>query len=199
MAPADEAHILKQLSQGSEQAFNVILDRYESRVFHVALRILRSRELAREVVQEVFLKIWIKREMFAEYEGIEGFCFTAARNQTLNMLDKLANQGKLQYEYLLGQEQATQSVENSFDFEFLEEHYQGLLKRSMDKLPEEQLQVYRLFNEEKLPIKDIATQLNLTTSTVKYRLKQVRRFLRDEIEPHLPATVFLSLLHAGFC
>ena len=57
----DESELLHQLKQGSEFAFTQIFDHYRSRIYTVALTYLKSSALAEEIVQDVFLKIWLKR------------------------------------------------------------------------------------------------------------------------------------------
>ncbi|HET9486740.1 MAG TPA: sigma factor, partial [Chryseosolibacter sp.] len=59
--PYDEKEDLELLAEGDEYAFARIFDRYRGRVFGVALKFLKSHVLAEEVVQEVFLKVWIRR------------------------------------------------------------------------------------------------------------------------------------------
>ncbi len=58
----DEAEVLLQVAAGSERAFAVLFRQYSSKVFSFALKLTKSEELAEEVVQEVFIKIWLTRE-----------------------------------------------------------------------------------------------------------------------------------------
>lgn len=196
MAAYNEAEFLRKMAQGDERAFTEIMRRHRDKVFGVALRIFRSRDLALEVVQEVFITVWTRRELFAHSTEIGGFCCTAARNKTIDTLRRIYTRDKAQYEFLMDQVAESSAPDKLIDFEVLEQHYEDLLTSSVDKLTIEQKRVWQLFNAGH-SYQQIAEQLNITASTVKYHLTNARAFLRREIEPHLPAIIALAITQTG--
>jgi RNA polymerase sigma factor (sigma-70 family) len=82
----DDTKTIRLLAGGSEHAFTLIFDRYQAKVYRAAYKILKSRPLAEEIVQEVFLKVWARRIAFPEIRSLEAFLYTSARNLTIDYL-----------------------------------------------------------------------------------------------------------------
>jgi RNA polymerase sigma-70 factor (ECF subfamily) len=186
----NEKRVLEQLAQGSEEAFTHIVDEYHNRVFGIAYRYLKSREHSKEIVQEVFLKVWSKRIAFSEAKNLEAFIFTATKNLTLNYLEKIANEWSAQYQFTLDHKTITPSVEHLL----IEQQNEELLRETLQKLPPHQMQVYQLARVEGLSYEETAVRLSITVNTVKYHMKMVHKFLRCHLQPHTVLKTFLLLL-----
>jgi len=176
----DDAEVLRQLALGNELAFVQIIDRYEQRVFSVAYKFLKSREQAKEIVQEVFMRVWTKREAFAEAKNLEALIYTATRNLTLNLLEKLANERSAQYQFT----QRRDNVSHATEYTLRDNEYEALLHKSLQELPPQQLLVYQLAKVEGLSYEETAERLNISPNTVKYHIKHIHRFLREKLEIH---------------
>lgn len=177
-ATFDEAELLRQLALGNELAFVQIIDRHEQKVFSVAYKFLKSREYAKEIVQEVFLRVWNKRDAFSEAKNLEALIYTTTKNLTLNFLEKIANERMAQYKFTLLRDNVSRTTEYA-----LQDHeYEALLQRSLELLPPQQLLVYQLAKVEGLSYEETAERLNITTNTVKYHIKHIHRFLREKLE-----------------
>src|SRR5688572_23996982 len=92
-------HLLFSLKQGDRTAFRAIFDRYQKRVYHFVFSITKSDYVAEDIVQEVFIRIWTKREALEPGNSFEAFLFTIARNLTYNHLRSIANQQALKAEF----------------------------------------------------------------------------------------------------
>lgn len=79
----DETEILLQVAAGNERAFTILFRRYSSKVYSFALKLTRSEELAEEVVQEVFIKIWLNREGLGEIQEFGAYLNRINRNHSL--------------------------------------------------------------------------------------------------------------------
>jgi RNA polymerase sigma-70 factor (family 1) len=187
--PFNEAEVLMLLVQGSEYAFTQIFDRYQPRVFAAALDLLKSRELAKDVVQEVFLKVWTRRIAFENVRNLEAFIFTITKNFTLNILRKKSNEIAASYQYAMKREVASNSVEHAL----ADQQYAALLRQTIGKLPPQQRRVYELSRHEGLSHEDIARQLNISGRTVNNHMNTALRFIRESLEPHM-GLMFLPIL-----
>ena len=195
-AKFDEGQALQLLAQGSEYAFTQILDAYQDRVFGIAFRYLKSRENAKEIVQEVFLKVWNRRIAFAEVRNLEAFIFTATKNLTLNYLEKLAHEWSAQYQFTRNHD--SNGVSNSVEHHILDQQNEELLKQTLQMLPPHQMQVYQLARVEGLSYEEIANRLSITVNTVKYHMKMAHKFLRVRLVPHttiIALPLLLSILY----
>src|SRR5271154_2003322 len=79
----------------SDQSFKCLFDNYKNRIFGYVLAIARSPYAAEEITQEIFIKLWLCRDILHEVDNLDGYIFTIARNRTLNHLRKAANNAKL--------------------------------------------------------------------------------------------------------
>jgi RNA polymerase sigma-70 factor (family 1) len=177
----NEAEMLQLLARGSEYAFTQVFDRYHGRVFGTALKILRSRELAKDIAQEVFLKVWDRRIAFSEVQNLEAFIFTMTRNLTLNYLEKAANEQAANHKFSAQHK----SVNNTTDHPLADQQYEQLLKQTLELLPPQQKLVYELSRIEGLNHEDIARRLNISHWTVNNHITSALKFIRNRLEPHI--------------
>jgi RNA polymerase sigma-70 factor (ECF subfamily) len=181
---------LELLAQGNEYAFTQVFDSYYPRVYGAALKLLRSRELAKDIAQEVFLKVWDKRITFTEVLNLEAFVFTMARNLTLNQLEKLANERVAQYKFISD----LKGVTDNTDHALAEQQYEQLLQETLALLPPQQKRVYELSRIEGLNHEDIARQLNISHWTVNNHISCALKFIRLHLKPHLGSLAIPILL-----
>ena len=177
----DEAEELTLLARGDEHAFAKLYNRYKNRVFTTALRYLKERELAQEVVQETFLKVWELRATFAHVKNAEAYIFTMARNRTLTHLKKLTNDQSAQLHYAV----AYTRREVAGGRELLEEENDRILEETLGMLTPQQRKVYALSREEGLSHQAIAEKLNISTNTVNNHIKDSLKVMRRRLQPYI--------------
>jgi RNA polymerase sigma-70 factor (ECF subfamily) len=185
-----EGEVLRLLKGGSELAFAQIFDRYRPQVYRTARQFLKSTELAEEIVQEVFLKLWLKRETMDEVERLDAFLFTIARNLTLDALRKLSHEIVAKKHF---SSEASYS-ENTIDHALQETQYAELLEQAVALLPPQQKQVFHLAKVEGLSHEAIAEQLNISRLTVKAHMAKALQSIRTHLQPHLGTMSFLPFL-----
>ncbi len=83
-----ENDLLKRVAAGDEAAFTQLFDSYWDNIYGVAYVITKSRETARDIVQEVFVKIWLLREELVNKDNFRNFLFIVARNHIFSELRK---------------------------------------------------------------------------------------------------------------
>ncbi len=88
----NEHLIIKQVSEGNEISFRLLFNHYADAIYTVALNYCKSHELSEEIVQDVFLKIWLKKEILSEIDKFDNYLFIVARNHILNVLRKKAKE-----------------------------------------------------------------------------------------------------------
>nr|WP_295921910.1 sigma-70 family RNA polymerase sigma factor [uncultured Dyadobacter sp.] len=161
-----EQELLHDLSKGDERAFRTIFTRYADVLGKHILRITRSQELAEEVVQDVFLKIWLKREELTEVRDFRAYLFVLSRNYAINYLKKTAKA-------LLDGQAADRVAVEDIDVSEHEhdDDYYALIDEAIDRLPPQQQKVYLLSRHERLKYNEIASRLNLSRETVKKYLQ----------------------------
>nr|WP_294782369.1 RNA polymerase sigma-70 factor [uncultured Flavobacterium sp.] len=183
---SNEKIILYELSQGSEVAFTKLYNQYKNNVYAVALKITKSKILAEETVQNVFLKIWQNHHSLAEIESIENYLFIIARNQIFDMLKKTARDTA---SLTAVNSDNTFSVEA--DSSVQDDQYSHILNRIVEQLPPQQKKIYKMARQEGLSHQEIAENLGLATDTVKKHMAQALKFIRQKIAPYMHIFMYL--------
>src|SRR6185312_15492514 len=91
----NEKELFTLLASGNEAAFTQIFDYFEPQLFPFILKITRSQSIAEEVVQEIFIKLWINRTKMGDVENHRAYIFKMATNKTMNYLRDLARKSEL--------------------------------------------------------------------------------------------------------
>ncbi|MDI9364081.1 MAG: RNA polymerase sigma-70 factor [Flavobacterium sp.] len=170
-------HLLQLMSSGNEMAFKKLYDKYYDKIFAVALNFTKSKVIAEEIVQDVFLKIWLKREALTGVDNFEAYLFIMARNHIYNCLrSKMKDIVYLDYlqNYFAVVEDATSSL-------YTKDIYK-LISEAREKLPPQQRRVFELSRYEGLNHKAIAEKLSISTLTVKAHLTKALQFIRQKLE-----------------
>ncbi len=192
----NEPEILQRLKEGSESAFTQLFERYRVKLYSVAFKFLKSSVLAEETVQDVFLKIWLKRSELPVIKNFEGYLFIMGRNFIFDRIKKMA------YEKVA---QTNWNGETAFteDAEYLIRRHQCelLLQKAIELLPPQQKQVYSLARKEGMSHEKIAEHMKLSRVTVKTHmakaLQNIRRYLDGRLNnvsltPFLIASIFFQ-------
>lgn len=177
----DQAKMLKLFAEGSEYAFTQIYERYQDRVFVTAFSILKDRELANDIVQEIFLQVWNRRIAFAQVSNLEAFIYTMAKNLTLTYLRDRSTEIAASYQY----SQTRNLVDNSIGNNVMEQDYELILNQTLEQLPLQQRRVYQLSRVEGLKHEAIAMQLKISDSTVNNLLTTALKSIRRRLKPHI--------------
>lgn len=178
--PYNERELLHNLKGGSELAFRKILDKYNAPIFRFSMGYIKSKEFAEEIVQETFMKLWIKRGSINPELSFESFLFQIAKNTIHNFLKKAANDRKLCEAIFY----KNQYHDNALQDQISWSEYQLLAKEAIDLLSERQRQIFILAKEQGMSYAEIGQQLNISPNTVKNHLVNATKEIRYFLEKH---------------
>jgi RNA polymerase sigma-70 factor (ECF subfamily) len=188
----NEAQLLSRLSAGDQDAFREIFELHWDQIHAVGLKILKSPELAKDLAQDTFMKIWYNREQLKDVHNFRAYLNVLSRNLAIDLLRKKVFTADNE-DYLLAyfSEEAASLTE---DAEYKE--LKQLLHEAVNHLPPQMQQVFRLSRLEGLSHAEIAARMNIARVTSKSymvrALASVRKYLSQyQYEP-------LSLLLIGF-
>ena len=184
-------HIVWQgLRQADTAAFNTLFEMYWEPLFQYAYKILRSKEDAEELVQDLFINIWNKKEQLPEVNSVQAYVHTAMRNRVLNNLAKQ----KIKMTVLEDAVNTCDKFSVSEKIETLES--EKLLALCMRSLPQKMQEVFYLHRINELSIAEIATQTNTSPQTVRNQLNAACKKLRAMLAKSAP--VILIVLQKKF-
>jgi RNA polymerase sigma-70 factor (family 1) len=185
----NEASLLALVAKGDQRAFSNLFDAYFKQLGEYVYKLTESIEVTEEIVHDVFIKIWIKREILVDLDNFSHYLFILSKNQTLNHLRKKANDEVRQLEWLKEFKEEAYLMD---DYPVIEE-YRALMDIAVEKLPPQQKKVYKLSREGRLKHDEIAKMLDISPETVKKHIKLALRFIKNELSSQNDPTIILIL------
>ena len=173
--------LLLKVEEGDENAFGQLFKTYYNQLGKFIMRITESEPLTQEIVQDVFLKIWINRSSLAEIYCFKAYLFVVARNHAFNCLKQIAREKCREKEWVnTVLHQASNNVEetNTIDTG-------NLIDEAVELLPPQQKKVYTLSRRESMRQKEIARELNISLETVKKHMVLALRFLKNYLSTNI--------------
>lgn len=187
----NEIDLLIKISKGDEHALAIFLKSHSGHVYSFALKLTRSRELAEEVVQDVFLNIWLSRSKLDEVHNAEAYLNRITRNVSLNVLRKIARSVIIAGVF---EDDAEYPDDNTRELLDLKDS-QWILQQAIDKLPKQQKKVYQLCHEQGLTYDQAAAQLEISCSTVNFHIKEALKNIRKSLKEMGISTVLFTLMN----
>lgn len=178
------------LKQGNKEAFQNLFEEYAKRIFVFAKGYLKSKEEAEEVVQEVFVKIWNVRASINTELSFKSYLFKITYNYIRELFLKKNRENSYKHEILDFAVDFDNRTEERIDYHSLLE----LVEKLIDRLPPRQREIIILKRKQGLPIKEIASILDISTRTVEKHLSEALKFLKRELsDEHIAGLLFFSL------
>lgn len=181
----DELEMVARARAGDLGAFETIVQRYESRIFRLALRMMGNDADAEDVLQETFLKVHTKLHQFQGQSRLYTWIVRIAVNQALMKL-RARRQNLVSLDEELAGEDGPMAREVSDWHPNPEEQYQqtelgAILQRGLDSLSPPYRVVFQLRDVDELSTEETAEALGLTVAAVKSRLLRARLQLRERL------------------
>ena len=169
--------IAEGIRKGDEKAFETAFRQYYCLMMNLASGILKDEALAEEQVQEVFTKIWEKREELPEKLKLFPYLLTSVRNRCYNMIrNKQVEQKYLDFTQRSFQEQLL-----NYDYSNVDEELIEKLHHAINTLPEKCREVFRLSRFEKMSHKEISSNLNISVKTIEKHITKAMKVLKSQL------------------
>lgn len=188
--PDTEKKLLILISKGDEKAFQSLFTSYYGQLFNYILSIVKSKQVAEELVMDVFLKIWLGKEIIPRIEKFNAFIFRVAHNKSIDFLRSVARDPKFQD---LLWEQIQLSNNNHADSVMMAREYEAKLREAVSLLSPQKKKIYQMSREENMTHDEIAVQLNLSKHTVNNHIVEAQRFIRAYLTKNCDMAFLLAL------
>lgn len=167
-----------QLRNHDEEAFRHLYETYKDDVYTYALSFLRHKEYAEEIVQEVFMKIWINHENLDPERSFKSYLFTITRNLTFNFLRKAAHNKKLGDEIFYIKPETCNPIERKIQ----EQELEKIRREAIDLLPPGRKRIFEMSRLEDKSYEEISKELGISLSTVKNQMSKSLKTIREFLE-----------------
>jgi RNA polymerase sigma-70 factor (ECF subfamily) len=147
----------------------------KNKLYRFALRLLGDTEEAQDIVQEIFLKLWSRKDILREYRSIEAFAMTMTRNLCYDKIKSPSSKKDTINE-------STEMTEHRTPYQETElSDTMKLVYRAMEGLPEQQKMVIHLRDIEQCDFDEIAEVTGLSMNNVRVQLSRARKKIREAL------------------
>lgn len=162
----DDGELLRQLKEGNRSAFDEIFNRFADPI-HTYIRVrLNGSEEADDVLQEVFIRLWNKRQSIVIHTSFRNYLYTIVQHCICDHL-----RSSKRKRYTLTEEMPERTEGRALpDEQYQYKQAYAIWKTATYKLPIQMRRIYSMKNEEQLSVKEIASELHLSEQTVKNQL-----------------------------
>ncbi|MGX5819859.1 RNA polymerase sigma factor [Chitinophaga lutea] len=164
----NESELLTQVANGNEKAFRELMQVYQPLLLTYVFQLTRSAATAEEIVQDVFLKIWMGRESLAGVQRFRSYLFIMCRNYALDQLRKIIRERRKAAEW--EKEQPLSPTDDPAGHDAAAAFF-TLLDEAVNHLPPQQQKVYLLSRRNGLSHAEISQETGLSVLTVKKYMK----------------------------
>ena len=177
------------IKNGNETAFEKVFKMYFRNLHAFAYTFMKDDSIAEEIVQNVFFKIWEKRDQLQIDDSLKAYLYRAVHNESLNHLKHLKIKNSFQLQYSGNMESSNQDASNQMIASELENDIQ----KAINELPQQCRTIFQMSRFEQLKYQQIADQLNISVKTVENQMGKALKVLRSKLVEYLP--FLLSFLH----
>lgn len=174
----------KVVANGDYLAFRELFTHHYRSLCNYAMRVVVTREIAEEVVSDVFVKLWKNREQIEVHTSFQAYIYRAVRNQALDYLKlKIHRQNEREsldnVQWNLTHADHYTPIEEMAFNEFYER-----VEGCIQDLPRQCQVIFRLSREEGLRYRDIAERLKISVKTVETQMSRALKVLRERVPEH---------------
>ena len=168
--PPEKEAILK-LKNGSHEAFSFLYQQYWNAMYNFTRLYINSIDDSKEIVQQVFIKLWESRALLKEDENFKGFLFIITRNIVFNSFKRSFNENSYKI-----------SVLRAFSETIYANELKEYLQLLINALPPRQKEIFLLSREENLSYQEIADKLGISIKTVEHSISKSLKYLKSNVK-----------------
>lgn len=178
------------LTQNDEAAFCQLYTRYKDKLYYFCLSLLKSKEEANDIVQEIFIHIWESRSFINPELSFSSFLYTMTRNRIFNHFRDIDIDIKIKEIIAFKSPVEEEYIESNLIYT----EYQKILTNAIDAMPPQRKKVFNLSREENLSHKEIAARLDISVNTVQQHISESLKFIKIYFNKHDNISLGLLLL-----
>jgi RNA polymerase sigma-70 factor (ECF subfamily) len=180
---------VSSIKNGNEAAFEKVFKTYFRNLHAFAYTFMKDDVIAEEIVQNVFFRIWEKKEQLQIDDSLKAYLYRSVHNESLNHLKHLKIKNSFQLQYSGTMESSNQDASNQMIATELENDIQ----KAISELPPQCRTIFQMSRFEQLKYQQIADQLNISIKTVENQMGKALKVLRLRLVEYLP--FLLQLLY----
>ncbi|RFS18177.1 RNA polymerase sigma factor [Emticicia sp. C21] len=169
-------HIIMKVAEGDSTAFTKLYNHYKEPGIRFSMAIVKDEEEAENMLHEVFIKIWNRREQINPELNFNSYIFTCLRNLAFDYLKKMERSQTMQHQYLQMMEDDHHRNSDTEEAKIV------LLRNAMNSLPAKRKMILKLNVEDGKSYQEIAEMMRISKNTVKNQLVKAKQYLRGSVD-----------------
>jgi RNA polymerase sigma-70 factor, ECF subfamily len=186
--PHTDKELLEMLKNEDAFALQQIFNAYHHALCSVAYRLVRDKDQAKDIVQDVFIKFWKNRQAFVLTGSLHSYLKKATVNTSLNILKSKAHLSKVDLDL------AANIPSNHLEEQVYYKELVEKTNKAIAGLPERTRLVFTLVRSEELSYLEVAESLEISTKAVEKEMMRALRLLREQLKDHLSSLLILMML-----
>jgi RNA polymerase sigma-70 factor (ECF subfamily) len=188
MTNYSDIDLLKKLCEGNEEAFEFIFFNYYNKLCIYANFLLRNKETAEEVVQDVLLKLWETRNKLDITVSLRSYLYRAVHNKSINHITYLRTREKHLKNLTddINMKTIIYPLSNNYPVaNLISKELEDEIEKALNALPEKCRTIFKLCRFENLSYQDVAKKMNISVNTVKTQMKRAFEKFRQVLRLYL--------------
>lgn len=192
MDDVEERELLLKLQKGDHHAFNQIYDHYKIQLGLRILRMVKSTEIAEELLQDMFMRLWTNRENIDPSKSVKAYLYQIAKNMVIDLMRRASKEQHILQQIIQSSSEIYDHVEESL---FRKEN-EAILQLAIDQLPPQRKKIFVHCKLEGMSYKEVAELYSISTSTVNDHIQKSTHLIREYLmkKPGLQLSVVLAIL-----
>ena len=186
----NEQYLINGLQSRNKIIFDFVFHYYYSGLCAYAERLVSDESIAEDIVQELFVTLWLKCEQIQITSSLKNYLFTSVKNRSLDYLKREQRKSQKLNHFV----EETELPENLSSLWFAEAELQPIVEKSLKKLPPRCREIFKLSRFEGLKNQEIADKLGLSKRTVELQVSNALKQLRIDLKDYLPLFILMYLL-----
>ncbi len=170
----DEPDLLADLKSGRQSAFNYFYDKYSLQLYRKLLKMVQIDVVAEELLQDLFMKIWEKREHIDPEQSFKAYLYRIAERIVYDYFRKLAREARASKFITTN----SSEIWDQFDTEEMEAEMRTKVQNAIARLPEQQRIVFNLCKIEGKSYEEVSALLGITTGTINTHITRATKTIK---------------------
>ncbi|QNL51052.1 sigma-70 family RNA polymerase sigma factor [Olivibacter sp. SDN3] len=175
------------VKKGDAEAFTTLYRHTWRELYLLAFNKTRDEDESKDVVQEIYIQLWQKREVIQIRGPVEAYLYSMTKYEIIRRMQRVARWEEQKFDY----QQLVDAMTAASDQDIFANELHERFSQQVEQLPEKQQRIFKLHNEENYTTQEIAKEMQLAEQTVKNQLVHAKRKIRVAMKEHLLSTLFL--------
>jgi len=190
----NEQDLLLRLKSNDQAAFNELYRKYERKIFYNLSKLVHSNQIAAELHQDVFLKVWQSRSQLNTELPFEAFLVTIAKNMAIDFYRSTSRNKKLMDHLISLMTELHDPITDLMETK----DYRMILENAVRKLPPQRQLVFRFIKLEDKSYENAAVYFGVSVGTIKDHMAKAMAFLKEEMNNNKFDLLLLYFIHLYF-